>query len=110
MANFYRQKRDAFEIAAKRHLDGLATWVSPDCGMFLYLKLNLTKDGSEGDSSALIGTTAVEKGVLAVPGVGFSPSEAKSSHVRVSFSLATEREADEGLRRLAECIKEAREA
>ena len=41
--------------------------------MFLYINLHLTTDGSPGDSSDLISTIAVEKGVLAVPGKGFSP-------------------------------------
>lgn len=79
--------------------------VSPDCGMFLYLTLDL---GENGDSNALITTTAVEKGVLAVPGVAFMPSGSKSSSVRVSFSLATEEDADEAFRRLKECILAAR--
>ena len=108
VAAFYRAKRDMFEAAAHRHLDGLASWVSPDCGMFLYIDLHLNKDGSKGDSSRLISTTAVEKGILGVPGVGFSPSGQASSFVRVSFSLTDEAEADEGMRRLAECVREAR--
>lgn len=76
----------------------------------LYLDLKLTEDGSEGDSYDLIANTAVEKGVLAVPGKGFSPNGSTSSCVRVSFSLATEQDAELGFARLAECIKEARAA
>lgn len=75
---------------------------------FLFINLHLTKDGSQGDSSQLISTTAVEKGILGVPGVGFSPSGQVSSFVRVSFSLTSEEEAEEGMRRLAECVREAR--
>lgn len=74
----------------------------------LFLKLQLTKDGSPGDSSRLISSTALEKGVLAVPGVGFLPNEGVSSHVRVSFSMATEEDAELGFQRLRECILEAR--
>jgi len=74
----------------------------------LYLDLHLTKDGTPGDSSSLILTTAVQKGVLAVPGVGFLPNGGVSSHVRVSFSLATEEDAELGFQRLRECVLEAR--
>ncbi len=104
VAAFYKQKRDMFEAAAHKHLDGLATWVSPDCGMFLFIDLDIPG----GDSAQLISTTAVEKGILGVPGVGFSPSGQVSSFVRVSFSLTDEKEADEGMKRLAACVREAR--
>lgn len=79
VADFYLEKRDMFERVAHKHLDGLATWVSPDAGMFLFIDLHLTKDGSQGDSSELISTTALKKGVLAVPGVGFSPVSRSNS-------------------------------
>lgn len=150
VAAFYKEKRDMFEKVAHKYLDGLATWVSPEAGMFvrlfselftrffarrasslppfgprrigdsrltdlgdcraqLFLDLQLSKDGSTpGDSSALISTTALEKGVLAVPGIGFLPNPGVSSFVRVSFSLATEEDAELGFQRLRECILEAR--
>ncbi|GAA5985202.1 hypothetical protein JCM5350_004271 [Sporobolomyces pararoseus] len=108
VAAFYKSKRDMFEKIAHKHLDGLATWVTPGAGMFLFLNLHLTKDGTPGDSSELISTTAVKKGVLAVPGIGFLPNGGKSSHVRVSFSLATEQDAELAFERLRDCILEAR--
>lgn len=74
----------------------------------LFLDLKLTMDGSPGDSSELISTTAVQKGVLAVPGVGFLANGGRSSFVRVSFSLATEEDAELAFERLRECILEAR--
>ncbi|SGY35291.1 BQ5605_C002g01748 [Microbotryum silenes-dioicae] len=134
---FYKEKRDMFEKAARKHLGGLADWVTPDAGMFvsgwaifhkgeasvplahrlvnavppqLYLNLHLTSNESSGDSDELISKKALEKGVLAVPGVGFSPSGSISSSVRVSFSLATEEDADKGFARLAEAVREARAA
>lgn len=108
VAGFYREKRDMFESAARRHLDGLADWVTPVAGMFLYIKLHLTTDGSEGDSFAVIREKAVEKGVLAVPGTSFMPSGSKSAYVRVSYSLATPEQADEGFKRLREVIDSVR--
>ncbi|KAI5480025.1 AP endonuclease 2 [Pseudohyphozyma bogoriensis] len=99
VAAFYKAKRDMFESYAHKHLDGLASWVSPDSGMFLFLKLNLP---APYDSEKLIGTAAMEKGFLAVPGVSFMPSKSTSAYVRASFSLATEDDADVGFSRLRE--------
>ncbi|GAA6055551.1 hypothetical protein JCM3770_006782 [Rhodotorula araucariae] len=108
VAAFYKDKRDMFEQVAHKYLDGLATWVSPEAGMFLYLDLELTTDGTPGDSSELISTTAVQKGVLCVPGAGFLPNGGVTSYVRVSFSLATKADAELAFERLRECILEAR--
>jgi tryptophan aminotransferase len=149
VAAFYKDKRDMFEKVAHKYLDGLASWVSPDAGMFvrllcflscpfplfrhflpfsrfpslchshntwlnlsrylqLFLDLHLTTDGTPGDSSALISTVARDKGVLAVPGSSFNPNGGVSSSVRVSFSLATEEDAELAFQRLRECILEAR--
>ena len=36
VAEFYRKKRDVFEAAMHRHLDGLAEWVPPEAGMFYW--------------------------------------------------------------------------
>lgn len=33
VSKFYEVQRDMFEVAAKKHLDGLATWVTPMAGM-----------------------------------------------------------------------------
>lgn len=41
VAAFYKQKRDMFEKIAHKHLDGLATWVSPEAGMFVSLSIPL---------------------------------------------------------------------
>ena len=72
-------------------------------------QMNLHKNGAQGDSLAVISEKAVKKGVLAVPGISFMPSGSKTAYVRVSFSLATEEEANEGFRRLREVIEDVRE-
>lgn len=70
VAKFYADKLKVVEAAAKEHLHGLAEWNQPRAGMFLWFKLNITNPGDEesGDSKALIATTALKHGVLAVPG------------------------------------------
>jgi len=102
---FYKAQCEMFEKIAHEYLDGIATWVSPEAGMFLYLALDLP---APGDSQALIATKAVEKGVLAIPGVAFMPSGSRSNYVRVSFSLAEEAETREAFKRLREVVLETR--
>ncbi|KAG6840389.1 hypothetical protein C0991_007019 [Blastosporella zonata] len=111
VSEFYREKRDVFETAMKKHLSGLAEWVSPEAGMFFWFKLLLPDDGSGdgGDSQALIAEKAVREGVLALPGTAFLPNGRKTAYVRASFSLLGEEDVDEALRRLANVIKGARD-
>ncbi|KAK4685239.1 tryptophan aminotransferase, partial [Tremellales sp. Uapishka_1] len=104
VAAFYAERRKVFEAIAHKHLDGLATWVSPVAGMFLWI--DLAPSGIT-DTYNLVLTEALAKGVLAVPGFSFYPLGRVSSHVRVSFSLVDlEVDADLGFKRLAEAIRE----
>jgi tryptophan aminotransferase len=36
VAEFYREKRDAFEKALQTHLGDLAKWSAPEAGMFFW--------------------------------------------------------------------------
>lgn len=65
VADFYAARRERFEALAKKHLDGLAAWVSPVAGMFLWMDLS---PAGVTDSHQLIKTDMLAKGVLAVPG------------------------------------------
>ncbi|KAG6856267.1 hypothetical protein H0H87_005952 [Tephrocybe sp. NHM501043] len=106
---FYREKRDVFEAAMNKHLTGLAEWDTPEAGMFFWFKLLLGDDPSvEGDSQALISEKAVREGVLALPGTAFLPNGRRSAYVRASFSLSTEDDVNEALRRLAKVVRDAR--
>ncbi|KNZ44865.1 hypothetical protein VP01_874g5 [Puccinia sorghi] len=110
VSQFYSEKLEVVNGAAERHLAGLAEWNKPVAGMFLWLKLKIAPPGKEdeADSSDLIATRAVQKGVLAVPGFAFLPNAGKSPYVRTSFSLIDAASADEGFARLASVIREAR--
>lgn len=107
VSNFYRQKRDVFERALNTHLDGLAEWVTPEAGMFVWFKLLIAdKPGEEGDSFDLIRSKAFKNGVLALPGAVFLPDGRKTAYVRASFSLLSEEDVNEALRRLRVTILE----
>ena len=74
----------------------------------LLLKPNGTDDTDDGDSESIIRKNALEKGVLALPGTVFLPNGRKTAYVRASFSLLSEDDAEEAVRRLKEVILDAR--
>jgi len=57
-----------------------------------------------GDSEQVIRKTAIEKGVLALPGTAFMPGGGKSGYVRASFSLIEEKDIEEAAKRLREVV------
>ena len=74
------------------------------CGRF---KLIVDLDG-ENDSDEVIRTTALERGVLALPGTVFYASGRKSAYVRASFSLLPPEVVEEAIKRLRDVILDAR--
>lgn len=108
VSQFYKQKRDVFEAAMRRHLSDVAEWTSPEAGMFMWFKLLTGENGGEGNSDQVIRTKALERGVLALPGTVFFPNRRTSAYVRASFSQLGEQEVDEALRRLRTAILDSR--
>eukprot|EP01121_Diplochlamys_sp_Union-15-3_P000997 TRINITY_DN1083_c0_g1_i1.p1 TRINITY_DN1083_c0_g1~~TRINITY_DN1083_c0_g1_i1.p1 ORF type:complete len:420 (+),score=51.15 TRINITY_DN1083_c0_g1_i1:86-1345(+) len=96
---FYTKQRNTLLRSCERHLTGLAEWYPPSAGMFIWVKLN----GVE-DTDYLLHNATTTK-VLLAPGKYFSPNGGKSSYVRISYSLATEEEMDEAMRRIACLLK-----
>ncbi|KAH6597347.1 hypothetical protein BASA50_004487 [Batrachochytrium salamandrivorans] len=103
VAAFYKEKCAAFIESARRHLDGIAEFVPPTAGMFVWLKLI-----GIDDSTDLIKRKAVDKKVLLVPGIEFLPNQRPTPYVRASYSLATKEEIDTALSRLRELVLDAR--
>jgi tryptophan aminotransferase len=94
----------------KKHLDGLAEWDTPQAGMFFWFKLLLNPNDpdDEGDSEDVIRNKALENGVLALPGTAFLPDGRKTAYCRASFSLVSEEDINEGLKRLRSIVLQAR--
>ncbi|XP_071951457.1 kynurenine/alpha-aminoadipate aminotransferase, mitochondrial-like isoform X2 [Antedon mediterranea] len=106
VSDFYESRRDTFLRAAEKHLTGLAEWSTPRGGMFIWFRL-LGVD----DTYDLITKKAVEKEVLFVPGISFCTDDSKPSpYVRACYSVATDEQMDEGLKRLANLIIEAQKS
>ncbi|CAO1612828.1 unnamed protein product [Sympodiomycopsis kandeliae] len=100
VAGFYQSRRDFFDAAAQKHLQGKASWVRPTAGMFLWIKLELP----DGDSFQLVSQEAKNAGVLALPGVALLANPTKSTYVRTSFSQVPLVQVDEAFKRLRSVI------
>ncbi len=100
LAQTYRQRRDAFDAALKRHLGALASWKIPPGGLFFWLTLNQKLD------TRLLLADAIEVGVAFMPGEPFMPIETQGAgQLRLNFSHANETQAERGLAALATLIK-----
>eukprot|EP00057_Strongylocentrotus_purpuratus_P026558 XP_011681032.1 PREDICTED: kynurenine/alpha-aminoadipate aminotransferase, mitochondrial [Strongylocentrotus purpuratus] len=102
VAAFYQRKRDVLLAAMDKHLTGLAKWNVPTGGMFIWIELTGVEDSYE-----LITEKAMEKEVMFVPGIAFYPDKTKPSpFIRACYSVCSDENMDEGIRRLAELLKE----
>jgi 2-aminoadipate transaminase len=97
--DFYRERRDAFDAALRRHLGGLADWTSPPGGLFFWVTL---RGGI--DAQALL-ARALERNVLFTPGGHFLAQGGASSAMRLNFSLAAPEDAERGLKILGELLR-----
>ncbi len=92
----YRVKRDAMLAALEAHMAGKARWTRPEGGLFVWLTL------AEGIDGAELLTRAVARASVAfVPGRAFHPDGSGANTIRLSYSLPTVDEIEEGVRRLA---------
>lgn len=100
LAERYRQRRDAFEAALRRHFGDIASWQTPPGGLFFWLTLNRCID------TRLLLPKAIEAGVAFMPGEPFLPMEVAScGQLRLNFSHASEEQADAGLAKLAALVR-----
>uniref|UniRef100_A0A7S1JB35 Aminotransferase class I/classII large domain-containing protein n=1 Tax=Eutreptiella gymnastica TaxID=73025 RepID=A0A7S1JB35_9EUGL len=102
--NVYRRRRELFLSLCDKHLTGLAEWHAPSAGMFVWFRLI----GIE-DSSKLITEKAMNQKVLLVPGESFlTDPDGVSGYVRAAYSLCTEDDMEEGVKRFAALLRAER--
>jgi DNA-binding transcriptional MocR family regulator len=95
----YRRRRDAMLSALEHHMPGSVTWTHPKGGLFVWVRL---PDGA--DAASLLDRAVREAGVAFVPGVAFFYDGRGRNTLRLSYSLASEAEIDNGIARLARLI------
>jgi GntR family transcriptional regulator / MocR family aminotransferase len=96
----YRRRRDAIVQAIGRELPADVQMVSPQGGLFVWLRL------PEGASAVRLLPLAAEDGVEYAPGPRFFPQPADGEgYMRLNFATLTHEDIDEGIRRLGRALQ-----
>jgi 2-aminoadipate transaminase len=94
----YRARAEATLAALERWLPAGTSWTTPSGGFFVWVTL------PEGiDAEALL-ADAIDEGVVYVPGTAFYADGGGARQLRLSFSLASPEQIDEGVQRLARAL------
>lgn len=105
LRDFYRLRRDAFEVALQEHFSDLADWNSPQGGLFFWLTLKTPLD-----TRSLL-KPALAQDVAFMPGEPFfADPDANPGYLRLNFSHIDPQRLGEGLKRLAAVVRQAQVA
>lgn len=99
LRNAYGAKAQATLEALDRHMPQGVTWSKPEGGMFVWLRLPEGIDGKD-----LLARAIAEERVAFVPGAPFFAETAADNTIRLSYSLPSAEEIDDGVARLARLI------
>ena len=95
----YGAKARVMLAALERTMPKGVTWSHPQGGMFVWIDL------PEGiDGAALLARAIAEERVAFVPGAPFFAEKQTPNAIRLSYSLATDEQIEEGVQRLARLI------
>jgi 2-aminoadipate transaminase len=97
----YRPKRKAMLAALEKYMPEKVSWSKPDGGMFLWVSLPERIDTKE------IFVKAVEHNVAYVIGRPFHCDGSGSNTMRLNYSFPSVEQIDQGIKQLAETIKQA---
>lgn len=95
----YRGKASAMQAALARHMPMGVSWTRPQGGMFVWVSLPAGFDGAQ-----LLAACLEEERVAFVPGAPFFAVEPDAATLRLSYSLPSAEDIDEGVRRLGRAI------
>ncbi len=95
----YRRRRDVMLAALQRHMPEGVTWTQPGGGLFVWVRL---PEGA--DAASLLDRAVNEENVAFVPGAAFFFDGRGRNTLRLSYSLPSEAEIEDGIARLAKLI------
>ena len=102
LRDFYRIRRDAMQAVLEEHFSDLADWQIPQGGLFFWLTLKQPLD------TRTLLAPALAQNVAFMPGEPFFiDPDANPGHLRLNFSHVAPERLSEGLKRLAEVIRQA---
>jgi DNA-binding transcriptional MocR family regulator len=96
----YRGQAAAMQAALARHMPLGVTWTRPQGGMFVWVQLPRGFDGAQ-----LLEAALAEENVAFVPGAPFFALDPEANTLRLSYSLPSPSDIDEGVRRLGRLIE-----
>jgi len=99
--NYHKRRDWVLEALAKEMPEGVS-WTKPEGGMFIWVTLPEGLDGA-----ALLERAVKTERVAFVPGKAFHADGGGANTIRLSFSLANEKAAKEGIARLGRVIRAA---
>ena len=100
IVDMYRKKLEAMLGAFEQYMPEGVTWTRPEGGLFLFLNL------PEGYDAEELFQIAIEKNVAFVLGTVFFVNGKGKNTMRINFSYMSEEKNIEGVKRLADSIKE----
>jgi DNA-binding transcriptional MocR family regulator len=98
----YRKRRDWVLEALEKEMPKDVSWTKPEGGMFIWVTLPEGIDGAD-----LLERAVRTERVAFVPGKAFHADGGGANTIRLSFSLADEKAAKEGIARLGRVIRAA---
>ncbi|MGQ9847352.1 MAG: aminotransferase-like domain-containing protein, partial [Bacteroidales bacterium] len=98
--SMYKEKRDAMLSSLEKYMPQGVSWTKPEGGLFLFVTL------PEWMDSEKLFMRAIEKNVAFVMGNAFYCDGSGRNTMRLNFSFMSVEDNIEGIRRLAEAIKE----
>lgn len=100
IVDIYKKKLNAMIGAFEKYMPEGVTWTRPEGGLFLFLTLPKQYDAED------LFKIAIEKNVAFVLGTVFFADGSGKNTMRINFSYMSEEENIEGVRRLADSIRE----
>ncbi|MDQ0508504.1 2-aminoadipate transaminase [Aedoeadaptatus ivorii] len=99
--DLYGKRKNVMVDAMKKYFPEGVTFTNPEGGLFLWVELPEYMNARE------LGMKAIEKKVAFVPGGAFFAENPRESCFRLNYSCMSEEKIEEGIKRLAEVIKDA---
>ena len=99
--DLYRRRRDAMLDALEAYMPPGVSWTRPQGGLYIWVTLPPGVDGAKVSERALL-----EADVSVISGAAFYPVDPVRNTIRLSYSLAGEVTAREGIRRLGALLGE----